>query len=300
MRGISTRMTSIGWHVIRLHYSADEAKDPATPEGRKWLKESKTGMSDARWRKEFEIDYGAMGGQLVFPEFDESVHVVETLPPLYPEFWTVWLACDPHPRTPHAFVWLAVNREGEMIVPWSYWPQNLGDTGPRLTVKDYAKKLTLIHNSGLRLKPYKKLMDVAAKSMDASEERTYFDAYREAGIHFLAAKKNRGYTGYELIREALKPTSYMVGNKETFRPRLTIVRDCGHNDELIFQIKNLRFREWRGNVTDKDAPEDPEQKRRHLIDGLSYILLDKPRFIDRSNRHVEQDYWHVVNAAPGN
>lgn len=46
-------------------------------------------------------------------------------------------------------------------------------------------------------------------------------------------------------------------------------------------MKSLRYREWKGNVTDKDAPEEPEQKERHLIDCLSYILLDGPRFVDQ-------------------
>jgi hypothetical protein len=33
-------------------------------------------MSDARSRKEFEIEYGALGGELVFPESEPGLHVV--------------------------------------------------------------------------------------------------------------------------------------------------------------------------------------------------------------------------------
>lgn len=33
------------------------------------VEQAKTGMSDARWRKEYEIDYGALSGQRVFPEY---------------------------------------------------------------------------------------------------------------------------------------------------------------------------------------------------------------------------------------
>ena len=36
--------------------------------------------------------------------------------------------------------------------------------------------------------------------------------------------------------------------------------------------RGLRFAEWRGNVTDKDAPERAQEKRRHLIDCLAYVL----------------------------
>src|ERR1700747_3193622 len=91
---------------------------------------------------------------------------------------------------------------------------------------------------------------------------SYFDAYRDAGVYFNPAKKNRDLSGYDLINEALKPVPFMIGNEEKMRPRLTILGNCGDNDQLAYQLKNLRFREWKGNVTDKDPPEEPEDKRR--------------------------------------
>jgi hypothetical protein len=62
------------------------------------------------------------------------------------------------------------------------------------------------------------------------------------------------------------------------------MRGCGYNDELVRQFKMLRFREFKGNVVDKDPPSDPMDKERHLIDCVSYILLDGPMFIDRSRK----------------
>jgi hypothetical protein len=65
------------------------------------------------------------------------------------------------------------------------------------------------------------------------------------------------------------------------KPRLTIMQG---NDELVWQMSHLRFSERRGNVTDKDPPEKPREKRRHLVDCLAYALLDRPRFVDRRPR----------------
>jgi len=62
------------------------------------------------------------------------------------------------------------------------------------------------------------------------------------------------------------------------------MRGIGANDELAYQLRTLRYKEWKGNVTDKDAPEEPEQKRRHLVDCLSYILLHKPEFVEPRQR----------------
>jgi hypothetical protein len=51
MRGISTRTTSLVFHVMRLHYSADPDKDPATETGRQWYEQAQTGMSDVAGHK---------------------------------------------------------------------------------------------------------------------------------------------------------------------------------------------------------------------------------------------------------
>jgi hypothetical protein len=58
----------------------------------------------------------------------------------------------------------------------------------------------------------------------------------------------------------------------------------------------LRFSEWRGNVTDKDPPEKPQEKRRHLVDCLAYVLLDRSRFVDRGPRVTS---WTPIHPAVG-
>lgn len=274
MRGISTRETSLGFHVMRLHYSADQDKNPETETGSAWLEQAKQGMSDARWRKEFEIDYGALGGELVFPEFDPSIHIVEPFE-LDPENWTTWMACDPHPRTPHGFVWLGVSGEGDMVIPTSYWPASAVTPTFRATCRQYASAVKFIEED-YKLKVYKRLMDVAGKSFNASEEHSFFEAYRDAGLSFYPAKKNRDLSGFELINSALQPVKVTIGSETKMRPRLTIMRG---NDELVWQISHLRFSEWKASVTDKDPPEKTEEKRKHLVDCLAYVLLDEPRHV---------------------
>lgn len=288
MKGVSKRTTKLGFNVLRLHYTADPDKDPSTAAGKRWLEEAKKGMSAARWRAEMDIDYGALGGQLVFPEFDESIHYVsQGLLPLSKDDWTVWLAADPHPRRAHAFVWLAINKYDEMVIPWSWWPQDVNEERERegknrLLIREYAEGLRDVEKGGLFPASFIELMDPAGKNFNQDEEHNFFDGYQAEGAIFRPAKKNREYAGYELISKALTPTKYVVGNEERFKPRLTIMRGCGYNGELVRQFKMLRFREHRGNVVDKDAPSDPMDKARHLIDCVSYILLDGPQFIDPS------------------
>jgi hypothetical protein len=129
----------------------------------------------------------------------------------------------------------------------------------------------------LGCKVYNRVMDSAGKGMNADEEHSFFDAYQDAGIYLRPAKKNRDMSGFDLITEALRSTSFAVGNEAKTKPLLTIMEG---NDEFVWQMSHLRFAEWRGNVTDKDAPEKAQEKRRHLVDCLAYVLLDEPRFID--------------------
>jgi hypothetical protein len=290
-RGVSTRKTSIGFHVLRLHYSSDPEKDPATAEGARWIEQAKTGMSEARWKKEFEIDYGAMGGQRVFPDFQLSVHVVERFD-LKPEDWTVWMCCDPHPRTPHAFVWLAVNRDGEMVVPWSWWDPKSATDEHRMTVTEYVSTIEVIERE-LELKSPWRLMDIAGRGMNASEEKSYFDAYQAEGMYFQPAKKNRDMVGFEMLNTALQADVFVLGDKVERRPRLTIMEG---SDELCWQLSHLRFAEWHGNVIDKDAPEQPQAKRRHLVDALMYILMDGPRFREKrqSKQFIHKPNYTVI------
>jgi hypothetical protein len=244
-------------------------------------------MSDARWRKEFEIDYRVLSGQRVFPEFEPSIHVVDLFG-LTPDTWTMYMACDPHPRTPHAFLWLAINREGEMVVPFSWWPQHFVRNDFHATVKDYGAGISKIEEY-LANKTHIRVMDSAGKGMNASEEHSYFDAYEAEGLYFDAAKKNRDLSGYDLINAALKPTPFVVGDEQKLKPRLTIMQG---NDELVYQLQHIRFAEWRGNVVDKDPPEKAEDKRRHLVDCLAYILLAEPYFAEPNRK---QPRWQPVS-----
>lgn len=293
MKGLSHRKTQLGWDVFRWHYSADPSKDPASPEGAEWVAHAKKGMKDRDWRKEYEIDYRALGGQLVFPEYDDSIHVVEPFLPLDSREWTVYQGADPHPRRAHAFVWLAVNRDGDKVVPWSFWPEEVNQQREenheaRLTVSEYAERLKLIDKSWLGLEPYGRVMDQAGHNFNADEELDYFQKYQTCDIHFYPAKKNRDLSGYDSISEDLKPKPTDSGKP---RPTLTIMRGCGDNDLLCEQLRTLRFREWKGNITDKDPPRDPQDKNRHLIDCLGYIELAGPIFVDR---YRSSDPWEPI------
>lgn len=68
MPGIEEYSTQEGFKVLKVHYTADEDKDPSR-NGAVWFKDAEKGFvggrSGAAWRKEMEIDFSAYSGQLL-------------------------------------------------------------------------------------------------------------------------------------------------------------------------------------------------------------------------------------------
>ena len=51
-----------------------------------------------------------------------------------------------------------------------------------------------------------------------------------------------------------------------------------------------------GTSRTRTPPEKAQEKRRHLVDCLAYILLDRPRFIDR---RPPEDTWQPIDRETG-
>lgn len=72
----------MGFTAVRLHYSADPAKDPLNPEAEtaeraaKWLHAQRVAYPDPNdFEREFECNWNAGHGARVFPQFSETYHV---------------------------------------------------------------------------------------------------------------------------------------------------------------------------------------------------------------------------------
>lgn len=73
MKGLTVRENDLGFTTVRLHYSCDPAKDPATEIGAKWLEHTKRRQPDPNLHaQEYEINFWIAAGTRVFPEFTET------------------------------------------------------------------------------------------------------------------------------------------------------------------------------------------------------------------------------------
>ena len=121
-KGCRETLLPNGILVARLHYSADPEKneDWARVQRQRSIDQF---HSDLWWRQEMEIDANAALGAPLFPEFNREFTVCKPFP--IPHEWTRWMGIDPHPRVPHAMLWLAVSPNDDWIFYREYWPSKI-------------------------------------------------------------------------------------------------------------------------------------------------------------------------------
>lgn len=291
------RRTNQGWAVLRLHYSADE-----TMVGERLAQERARYTSEAWWRKEMEIEYDAMSGQRVYPEFDPSIHVIPDN--RIPRRGCRYFSLDPHPRTPHAMLWVIIDRWNDWYIYREFWPSRaygipitIKDTDVENTyhVKDYAETIAIAEGNKLEFSKentdrerarynrlpqgeriIKRFMDQAGKAFRASGEddapESYATRYHRYGIHCTDPYKIHR-AGIDAIRLLLSPAREheMYGKW----PKLHIAESCR---EIIMELLKHRYKTTRFHP-ERELKQDGVDVRSHMIDNLRYMATANITYI---------------------
>ncbi len=301
--GVALRRNEDGSAVLRVHYTADPRKrgDWAESQKKKYLRKG-------NWAQEMEIQYDAKRGSLVYPEFSPAVHVVKHS--MIPKRGCLAMAADPHPRTPHAFLWVLCDRSGDYWVYRELWPSIVyaqakdvkdGDDETLFTTKEYCETIARLEGNSIQWmgsdsetygdlvesgeRIYDRFMDQAGKAFIASGENehreSYWNRYQKYGLTFRAPYKMH-QAGEDRVRELLVPRPH-----EQFGswPRLHISENC---PELILEFQKYRFQRMPERMENlKELPQSGVEKRCHLLDCLRYILTSQFSFISHfeSDRH---------------
>lgn len=287
--GLTFGRTKKGWAVIHMHYSADPKRT------KEWAEKERTKYtSDADWRKEQEIDPYAKDGALVYPEFDPQIHVIphEQIPAEMCRF----MAIDPHPRTPHAMLWVGIDAWGDWYFYRELWPSKvyatpavLKDTDEenRFRIRDYVE--TAAHLEGNDIKWHNaetddeygdyveksggemilaRYMDQAGKGFstggDSVQSESYWDRYNKFGFFCLPPKKKH-QSGEDAIREGLRKRTHDL--KGTW-PKFHVSDRC---PELILELQRYRYKPTRHFTADKELSQDGVEARCHMIDLMRYL-----------------------------
>jgi len=277
-QGLKPRLTSSGIPVLRLHYSASPDKRPGTPEGDVWLKKALIGYSgglkNPRWQKEMEIQYGALGGTRLFPEWEQWCGLGRIIiHPFEPEGYKLYGSYDHGWRNPASYHVHGINGDGNIVTLWEIYGSHIAVTKMADAIK--GNDITLPDGRRYHGNPWpgRESFKIADPSIYAEDQpmsdgtnKSIAELFRREGVYF--TKGERG--GDTMVAEWLHGHFW----KDPQNPLYRITTDC---PKLIWEIGQQRHKEFSAKVAlNRDQPEELVDKDNHAWDDLKYFLKRFP------------------------
>jgi hypothetical protein len=246
----------------------------------------------AWFMREIKRQAYSLSGATIYPEFDPAIHVVPHS--MIPKQGTLYMSLDPHPRTPHAALWVLIDPFGDWWVYRELWPSKVygrkgrisdDDEENRFTIKEYAEAIVqelegnelewhnaetdqeyaVINYRTTGEKVANRFMDQAGKGFQAhiNELKTeaYSSRYNRYGLTFLDPTKSHA-AGEDAIHELLKLRTHDTYGKW---PKLHISDRC---PELILEMRETRYKQM------KKMDPDKELHQRHLTGLLHSVSVE--------------------------
>jgi phage terminase large subunit-like protein len=212
---------------------------------------------------------------MVFKQFSRTVHVIDPFE-ITPSQFAVYEAIDPHPRTPDAVMWLAIDRQGNKYVVDELW------VGEILT-RDLAQR---IKNKASNYRIIRRIGDPSMFIEDKHTGKSLSSRLSSYGISYLEATKARAASD-KRIQDALGYTQ--IHDEMVKAPELYVFSTC---ERTIFEIEHYRWDEWVGRTADrKNKKEKPVDKDDHMIENLGRLLFQEPIWVPAppQEAHIIQD-----------
>ncbi|MBQ9485414.1 MAG: terminase family protein [Clostridia bacterium] len=193
--------------------------------------------------------FKASGG-LVYPEFDENVHVITPFD--VPPDWQDAISIDPGLKNPLSAHWYAVDYDGTVYVVAEHFQAEKTVEYHAEKIKEISQKLGWKSGRDGRINAY---IDSAANQRTLAATKSVTELFYERGINANPNVNKDLFSGIARVKAYLKPLSG--------KPRLYVFSDCIN---LIRELKNYR---WGGG----DAPKKFDD---HALDELRYYIMTKP------------------------
>lgn len=276
---LKTRITSGGLFVAKLHYAADQFKNPENSVGKQWLRQALSGypegLEDVNWLKEMEIQYRAGSGQRLF------------------RHWHEWQ------RSSNIFIdgdldlsrsKLYGSYDHGYTTPACYLVHSIDDQGNRKTIWEFYKSAVPVHtiarvilgedvelDSGevIEGNPYAGREQFLVcdpeinrrnQQMAEGPNKSIIDLFRMHGVYFQAGERG----------DDLTVANWLLGNlwEDPQNPTYQIHARCKN---LISELGRLQRKELSAMVArTKNTPEALVDKDNHAWDALKYWLKRFP------------------------
>jgi hypothetical protein len=266
MAGMETWLAKNGMQILRLHWSADPTKDEtwANKESAKY-----GGRLSSYWRSEYEIDFGARRGGLVFPQFSIDTHVIKPLTDQEIETWPKWRVIDPGYNNECAVGFYTCN-DGVLYLYDEIFVREkvVGEIAPLIKVRSGKTKFeyTLIDPSAF------------AETL-AADGKSIASLFAENGITVNPARRA------PIKGDQIPALAELMVVQEHGQPRFKVTSNC---ENFIREVRGYRWREARD---DQSVPEEPVKVNDHMVDTALYAAANiNPKFYQENRDPLAKWY----------
>ncbi len=199
---------------------------------------------------------------LVYPEFDESVHVIEPFP--VPPEWQSNISIDPGLKNPLSAHWYATDYDGNVYVVAEHYRAGKDVDFHADAIKRMSEKLNWKKDARGR---YYALIDCAAGQRTLASVKSVSELFAERGILVDQRVDKDVFAGVAQVKSFLKRGNGM--------PDLYIFSCC---TEMIREFKSYFWGEGDSPVKHDD----------HAMDELRYYLMTRPRAAERIREETSE------------
>ncbi|MDE6000930.1 MAG: terminase family protein [Clostridia bacterium] len=190
------------------------------------------------------------GAGLVYPEFDESVHVIEPFP--VPPEWQDNISIDPGLNNPLSVHWYCTDWDGNIYVVAEHFAAGRDIDFHAAAIKEISKRIGWRTDSKGRICA---LIDSAANQRTLASQKSVSELFYERGIAVNHNVNKDVFSGIARVKSYLKR-----GNGEG---NLFIFSTCRN---MIDEFKSYSWAEG----------DTPVKRDDHCMDELRYFIMNRP------------------------
>lgn len=205
------------------------------------------------------------GAGLVYPEFDESIHVIE--PFSVPKEWQDGISIDPGLNNPLSAHWYAVDFDDNVYVVAEHYEAGRDIDYHADAIKRISKELNWFTDGRGRICA---LIDSASKQRTLGSVKSVAELFYERDILVNPNVEKDLFTGIARVK------SYL--NHKNGLPNIYVFKNC------VNLIRELKGYYWGSG----DAPRKADD---HSLDEMRYYLMSKPKKagLKKEKSVIEQD-----------
>jgi hypothetical protein len=273
MKGIRHYQSDAGIHIVRVHYTADPDKDPATVKGAEWFQRSLKGYTggtkSSAWRQEMEIDWDATGGDLVFPQLEIYQEKIFINPFTIPDGWELYASFDYGHRNPSAFEVFAIDYDSNVYAIWEYYVAGKGYRSIAQSIRacSYWDKMKFSPIADPSIWAKNQQVAGADNNEMKSVAQLFIELPSNEQVIFMPGKAGGDITVAEKINGFLWNEDEL---KQGNRPRFFIFKTC---PMLMWELLKIRYKDYSDTMQEqRNLQEDIVDKDNHAFDATKMFL----------------------------